>query len=212
MSTAVSGERDAMPANKEKSLQVLNPGKEAFQLYQTLAKQKTPSEEDLARLRKLVVSTPDAWWLALRSMTSVRQQLIEKISNGATRALMLAEGDVLKRQLGYDTAPPLEKLLIDNILVARLRVTYVENYYNQCVVNQSIPLTRAEYWDGLLSSTQARFLRAIETLARVRRLARNTPALQINIANDGGKQVNVQGDVNRQKAATPPETRLGLTA
>jgi hypothetical protein len=71
-------------------------------------------------------------------------------------------------------------------------------------MNQSIPLARAEYWDGLLSSTQARFLRAIETLARVRRLARNTPALQINIANEGGKLVNVHGDVNKGESAPAP--------
>ena len=31
-------------------------------------------------------------------------------------------------------------------------------------------------------------------LARIRRLARITPGLQINIAREGGKQVNVQGD------------------
>jgi hypothetical protein len=29
----------------------------------------------------------------------------------------------------------------------------------------------------------------------MRRLARNTPALQINIAREGGKQVNVQREV-----------------
>jgi hypothetical protein len=121
---------------------------------------------------------------------------------GASRACLLAEVDILKKQLGYDGAPPLERLLIDNILTVRLRLLYVESYYNQCIMNQSIPLARGEYWDGLLSSTQARFLRAIETLARVRRLARNTPAMQINIAHDGGKQVNVQGSVNPPKTLT----------
>jgi hypothetical protein len=67
-----------------------------------------------------------------------------------------------------------------------------------------VALNVGAYWDNLLTTHQARFLRAIETLARVRRLARNTPALQINIAREGGKQVNVQGDVNGQKA--PPAT------
>jgi len=40
-----------------------------------------------------------------------------------------------------------------------------------------------------------RYLRAIETLARVRKLARNTPALQVNIATDGGQQVNAINEV-----------------
>jgi hypothetical protein len=107
---------------------------------------------------------------------------------------MLAEVDVLKKQLDYDAAPPLERLLIDHILTVRLRLIHAENAYNTRVVNQSITLKEGEYWDNLLSSTQARFIKAIEALARVRRLARNTPALQINIASEGGKQVNVQGD------------------
>jgi hypothetical protein len=98
---------------------------------------------------------------------------------------MLAEGDILAKQLDYDAAPPLERLLIDHILTSRLRLIHTENCYNSVVGNQSITFRDGEYWDALLSSTQARFLRAIETLARVRRLARNTPALQIKIAQGG---------------------------
>lgn len=107
---------------------------------------------------------------------------------------MLAEGDKLKEELDYAAAPPLERLLIDHILTVRLRSIDAENRYNGNVVNQSVSLNVGVYWDNLLSSTQARFLRAIETLARVRRLSRITPALQINIAREGGKQVNVQGE------------------
>jgi hypothetical protein len=40
-------------------------------------------------------------------------------------------------------------------------------------------------------AAQARYLRACETLARIRKLARSTPALQVNIAADGGRQVNL---------------------
>ena len=42
-----------------------------------------------------------------------------------------------------------------------------------------------------LSAAQRRFIRACETLARVRKLSRNTPALQFNIATSGGQQVNL---------------------
>jgi hypothetical protein len=52
---------------------------------------------------------------------------------------------------------------------------------------------------NLLTTTQHRFLRAIESLTKVRRLARNTPSLQINIAQEGGQQVNVQGEVSGGK-------------
>jgi len=45
------------------------------------------------------------------------------------------------------------------------------------------------YWEKRLTAAQRRFTRACETLARVRKLSRNTPALQFNIATSGGQQV-----------------------
>ena len=36
-------------------------------------------------------------------------------------------------------------------------------------------------------------------LTRVRRLSRITPALQVNIATEGGQQVNVGGDIVKGK-------------
>ena len=41
--------------------------------------------------------------------------------------------------------------------------------------------------------------RAVETLARVRRLLSRIPAVQVNIATQGGQQVNVAGEVNSKK-------------
>ena len=56
---------------------------------------------------------------------------------------------------------------------------------------QSVTLTLGMYWEKRLSAAQRRFTRACETLARVRKLSRNTPALQFNIATSGGQQVNL---------------------
>jgi len=44
------------------------------------------------------------------------------------------------------------------------------------------------YWEKRLSAAQRRFTRAGETLARVRKLSRNVPALQFNIAANGGRK------------------------
>jgi len=90
-------------------------------------------------------------------------------------------------------------MLIEHILTVRLQLIYAEHKYTHCVVNQETTFRQATDWDNLLTSTQTRFIRAIEALARVQRLARNTPALQINIARDGGQQVNLVG----QKSETP---------
>ena len=154
-----------MPADDNSSGgTVAIPSKEVVQLYRKLGKQKNPSEAEVDRLRSLVVATRTAWPLATRTMASIRQALIEKVSHGPARAGLLAEVDIQAKQLGYDSAPPLERLLIDQLLTARLRLLYAELQYSHRVVNQPITFREGEYWDNLLSSTQARFLRAIEAL------------------------------------------------
>ena len=176
-----------------------------------MEKAEDPDPKDVDRLRRLAAETPGILSFANSTTQSVRHQLIEKISHGVSRAYMLAEVDKLKKELDYADAPALERLLIDHILTVRLRAIHAENAYNQSIVNQSVSLKVGAYWDNLLTTTQTRFLRAIETLARVRRLTRNTPALQINIASEGGKQVNVQGDVSGQKTPPPTDTQPGTT-
>ena len=185
-----------MAARADNSGQVLDPAKEAAELFLKLAKQKNPSTDDLDRLRRLIVSTPAAWELAtISTMPSIRQSIIKKMGHGAAGALMLAELDILAKQLDYDNAPPLERMLIDHILTVRLRLIHVESCYNNAMSGGSIGIEAGRFWQDFLASAQIQFLRASEMLARIRRLARITPALQINIAREGGKQVNVQGDV-----------------
>lgn len=96
----------------------------------------------------------------------------------------------LKNELGYDDAPMLERLLIQQAALCWLKLNLVELNYSS-VMKQSITLTLGVYWEKRLTAAQKRFARACETLARVRKLSRNTPALQVNIAADGGQQVNV---------------------
>jgi Neuraminidase (sialidase) len=143
----------------------------------------------------VVAACPEAWPSAIVMMECQRQSLVDKISSGGSSVIILCELDVLKKQFNYETAAPIERLLIDYILMAHLRVVDAEAHYNAAVVNQSVTLSVGEYWNHVLSSAHSRYLKAVESLARVQRLTRNTPTLQINIANDGGKQVNVHGDV-----------------
>src|ERR1043165_9315304 len=96
----------------------------------------------------------------------------------------------LKKDLGYEGAPMLEQLLIQHAALCWLMLNLVELSYSG-TMKQSITLTLGQYWEKRLSAAQGRFTRACETLARVRKLSRNTPALQFNIAANGGQQVNV---------------------
>jgi len=98
----------------------------------------------------------------------------------------------LKRDLGYDGAPMLEQLLIQHAALCWLKLSLVELSYSS-VMRQSITLTLGIYWEKRLTAAQKRFTRSCESLTRIRRLSRNIPALQVNIAADGGQQINVSG-------------------
>ena len=96
----------------------------------------------------------------------------------------------LKKVLGSDGAPMLEQLLIQHASLCWLRLTLAELAYS-CVIKGSITLTLGLYMEKRLSMAQRRFTRSCETLTRVRKLSRNTPALQFNIASAGGQQAYV---------------------
>lgn len=96
----------------------------------------------------------------------------------------------LKKELGYDEAPMLERLLIQQAALCWLKLNLVELNYSS-VMKQSITLTLGMYWEKRLSAAQKRFTRACESLAKVRRLTRGVPSMQVNIATNGGKQINV---------------------
>jgi hypothetical protein len=99
--------------------------------------------------------------------------------------------------MDYKDAPMLERLLIDNVINAWLRCQWTE--IRLADIAGEVTYREVEFWEKRLSLSQARYLRACETLTRVRKLARNTPALQVNIAAEGGQQVNVSGELNVKK-------------
>jgi hypothetical protein len=93
--------------------------------------------------------------------------------------------------LGYDSSPPLERLLIEQILVCHLNL-YVLEINSAGKLYDSHTTEAGMYWDRRLTGAQRRFTRACEALAKVRKL--NLPAVQINVAAEGGQQINVAGN------------------
>ena len=96
------------------------------------------------------------------------------------------EPDALAAELGKANAAPLERLIIDQIVCCWLNCYDVQRRYT-VVMRGELSIKQADWWERRHSAAQHRYLRACESLARVRRLARSGP-LQINI---GGQQVNM---------------------
>jgi len=113
---------------------------------------------------------------------------------------MLSNGNVMVREaedrhlasMVEEIAGPcpavIERLLAEQIAVCWLHVRHIEIKYAHL---KSYTLSEAEYYQRCLDRSQKRYLSAIKTLAQIRKLG--LPALQVNIAADGGKQVNVAG-------------------
>jgi hypothetical protein len=156
-----------------------------------------PSREDVTELKKYLNETPQLWTVAGDITKFVQDQLIDRVSGTELIRQSVSKGiDVLRDELDYQDASRLEQLLIDQVVLCWLRLRDIEWRYTQ-VTSESIPISSADYWERRLNASQRRYLRACETLARVRKIIRRTPALQINIATQGGQQVNVTGDVRR---------------
>jgi len=152
-----------------------------------------PRAEDVKALSDVLSGNKSLeLWRQVASATYLAETMVIQNAN-ATAALKECwkhRLQVLKKDLGYDDAPMLEQLLIQQAALCWLKLSLVELSYSG-TMNQSITLTLGIYWEKRLSAAQRRFTRVCETLARVRKLSRNTPALQFNIAANGGQQLNV---------------------
>lgn len=93
----------------------------------------------------------------------------------------------MRRQLGHDRSPLLEQMLIDHLLLCWVLLQLAEHCYTGCNAEGGT-LNQALFWEKRLAAVQRRYLRAVETLARIWKMA--LPTIQVNI---GDKQVNVAG-------------------
>jgi len=96
----------------------------------------------------------------------------------------------LKKTLAYDEASPLAKLAIDEIALAWLRLYSVQHQHTSATHDSGSGIRPpvAEFWDRRLEYAQRRYLRAVESLARIRKLERRLPPVIFNLAE---RQMNV---------------------
>jgi hypothetical protein len=195
-STKANGEKNAVAASNAPTVEASFAAGTVARFSRKIAGQMNPSADDLGHLRKMIVATPESWNLVNGHTDFIRETIIKKFYlTPEMRAVLLAEMDIFKKKMDYDNSSALEQMHIDHILTAHLQLRHAEqDYNNKFMLGDSYDLEAGRFWQHFLESAQLRFQRASESLARIQRLARTTPALQINIAQAGSKQVNVQGD------------------
>jgi hypothetical protein len=152
-----------------------------------------PAPAHIQALRRMLDDHPELWRVAGDLAQAAARSLVDQLDAGPLIAESLKRGWLaMQDELGYPAAPPLERLLIEEVALRWLHLRLVDLEYADAT-SQSILLPSAEHWEGRLSAAQRRYLRACDTLARLRKLASASSALQVNIAAQGGQQINLLG-------------------
>ena len=146
-----------------------------------------PSAEARKALDEFLRSDPAMWHHAGDMVEQAARHLIRAAGgkSHAAKASMTHGWEQLPLDLARPSDGALESLLIQQVVMSWLHLGYIEYQYTAISTSQDVSIKRAEYWERRLSAAQRRYLRATETLARVRRL--QLPAVQVNI---GAQQVN----------------------
>lgn len=147
-----------------------------------------PKAEDIAALRQALERFPGLWRMMGDMAKLVANGVIDAFAGDsvAIRESMKAGRLAMRNELGYKNGSSLERLLIDQVFLCWLRLHHIELCYS-VATREGYSVAHVDYWERRLSAAQRRYLRACETLARVRRLLRPRIA-QVNIAE---QQVNV---------------------
>jgi len=159
-----------------------------------------PPLELVTQMRRILSQRPDLWRefgdLAKNETETLIRYGWKGDPAGQESVKMACEN--LKSDLGYEQSSPLERMAIEEVALAWVRLYEVQNrntYFCHNRDGQGIHPETAEFWDRRLMYSQRRYWRAMEGLARVRKLSKGVKFVQINVAETGAQQINVAGDL-----------------
>jgi hypothetical protein len=151
---------------------------------------KSGDEQSLPRLREALRSDPNqARWFheTFGNPAAWLKHSLAALAGGegnlAISEATLAKMDQLRKELEGADPTPIERLLAERAVYCWFTVNVYETLYAQ---SKDLTFRQAEFHLRKIESAHKRFLAAVATLARVRKMA--LPALQVNI---GANQVNM---------------------
>ncbi len=171
----------------EKQVTTIKHEVEEFKALMRMADAENAKEEDAAALREYLEKRP-LLWRACGDLSdlSIRMSLRSRGLSAAMRVSIEKGIQELRQDLGYERAPAIERLLIDQVIVCWVELYKTQLRHAAVHSKDSLNVIESNYWERRLTRAQGRYLRACETLARVQRLLRPA-AVQVNI---GDQQVN----------------------
>ena len=144
------------------------------------------------RLTQILQTQPELYRVLGDLVTNETKRLIEegwRGDFGGQESVKLACQN-LQGSLGYEQASPLERMAIEEVTIAWVRLYEVQERHTSAHHNrEGVQVATGEFWDRRLMYSQRRYLRACESLARIRKLSKGIQFVQVNIATEGGQQV-----------------------
>lgn len=133
--------------------------------------QEKPEKQDIEALNKLFDENPEYWENIGNIAKRVRDTIIQ---NNLGKNHLIIEATKrkladLRDQLNWENSSQLEKIIIEQVCLNWLRFNLLQIIHSN-KTSESHALTVGEHWDKLLTTAQSRYLRACESLAKVRKL------------------------------------------
>lgn len=149
--------------------------KKDFAAIVSATNKKDPKPEDIQALRELMCEDSNIWksygdW-AKQTEITILNEYFE--TSGFVLETVTKKLANMRDELGWQDASEIEKLLIRQVCLTWLRLYHLERLHHSKTTQNHTSETGI-YWDKRLMNAQKRHLRAIESLAKVRKMTAQT--------------------------------------
>jgi hypothetical protein len=141
-----------------------------------------PKAQDVQAVRRHLRAQPQVWKETCNFLLQAQWALIEQTTATAlTKEMMNFRCEQMRAELLTDGASALEELLVDQIVLAWLRLALLEGQYTQRM-GEGVTIDGGLYYEKRLTEHHKRYERTITALARVRKLLQPKVRNQLNVA------------------------------
>jgi hypothetical protein len=166
-----------MPAKPQTELQ---PKDDAYQLSMLVLKANEGKENgpEVKELRKFLDEHEEfAHSHTVVAHTVKRTVMLKVVKEPGNHELFEREYKLRRDDLGWQDATPIERLMIERIMLLWVRLLWCE-HYSGSFMQPSVGLRESEYADKMYARAHCRYVKAIESLARLRQVQAITNAAE----------------------------------
>ncbi|MDO9545934.1 MAG: hypothetical protein Q7J07_04180 [Pelolinea sp.] len=164
--------------------------KKFLDVYEKI-KKEAPSTKSKKELEEYFIENKEPSISIQAFSKSLSNQVVKKIYESSPMVLKQLNNGIedMRMELEYGNSSTIEQLLIDDIIIEFFQMRNMQIILTSFMTTKGTANKNIRFADQMVSSAQRRFYKSIQTLTRLRKTGIN---LQINIATEGGKQVNIK--------------------